>query len=129
MEEVPRLVAVATVLAVLSLVVLPAEGAERRGLIAGTVFQSNGLSLPGASVSVVAAADDPDSRKPRPWTAVSDARGEFAIRVPAGSMRYNVSVEAEGFEPQEKQVQVEWDQRVDVYFRLRPAVQPSENSQ
>ena len=96
--------------------------AERTGVVAGTVFQHSGFSLPGARVTVAPAPEDAsEGSKIKAQQAVTDSRGEFAVRVPAESMRYNVTVEAEGWQPAEKMVQVEWDQRVEVFFRLKPA--------
>ena len=54
-------------------------------------------------------------------SVTTDTRGEFAFRVPAGAMSYTVRVEADGWETAEKSVQTQWDQRVDVTFRLKPA--------
>jgi hypothetical protein len=106
---------------------LPEASAAKRkkapqsyAVIAGTVFEENGRSVPGARIVVTPLA--PEGEKPVTGRAegTSDSRGEFAVRVPSGSMRYNVRVEARGFEPAEKQVQVEWDQRLDIVFRLQP---------
>lgn len=100
-------------------------GAQRKrapqsfGVIAGSVFEESGRSLPGAKVKVTPLAEETSKAETRVLTGTSDSRGEFAIRVPAGSMRYNVRVEARGFEPEEKQVQMEWDQRVELFFRLK----------
>jgi len=108
----------------------PAEAQRRKqpqsyAVIAGTVFQETGLSLPGARITVTPLESEGGRRVTKAATETSNAQGEFAIRVPAGSMRYNVKVEARGFEPAEKEVQVEWDQRVEVFFRLK-AVQEAE---
>jgi hypothetical protein len=92
----------------------------RYGVVAGTVFEENGKSLPGAEVSVTPLGTESGGAV-KPLKAKSDSRGEFGIRVPAGSMRYNVRVEAKGFQAQEKEVLIEWDQRVDIFFRL-PAI-------
>lgn len=89
-------------------------------IIGGTVFHENGRSLPGARIIVTPLAEEGSKKVTGRTEGTSDSRGEFAIRVPAGSMRYNVRVEARGFEPAEKQVQVEWDQRLDLVFRLQP---------
>jgi hypothetical protein len=96
------------------------KGPQSYAVIAGTVFHESGMSLPGARVTVTPVPPEGSKKVTGAAAATSDSRGEFAIRVPAGSMRYNVKVEARGFEPAEKQVQVEWDQRVEVFFRLRP---------
>lgn len=90
-------------------------------LIAGTVFQKSGFSLRGARVTVRPAPEDGAVvSKKHVWKAVSDARGEFAIRVPAGAMRYTIRVEAKGWQPAEKSVTVHWDEHFDIFFRLKP---------
>ena len=90
------------------------------GVIAGTVFQPSGLSMRGAKVTVTPAPDqDPPPRDMKAFKGVTDHRGEFAFRVPGGSMRYTVRVEAKGHQPQEKMVTVEWDQRVNIFVRLK----------
>lgn len=96
------------------------KGPQSYAVIGGTVFHENGRSLPGARVIVTPLPEDGSKKVTGRTEGTSDSRGEFAIRVPAGSMRYNVRVEARGFEPAERQVQVEWDQRVDLVFRLQP---------
>lgn len=96
------------------------KGPQSYAVIGGTVFHENGRSLPGARVVVTPLPEEGSKKVTARMEATSDSRGEFAIRVPAGAARYNVRVEARGFEPAEKQVQVEWDQRVDLVFRLQP---------
>lgn len=120
------LVALAAVLSIAA----PAEAQRRKqpqsyAVIAGTVFQETGMSLPGAQITVTALESEGGRKVTKAVRGTSNPQGEFAIRVPAGSMRYNVRVEARGFEPAEKEVQVEWDQRVEVFFRLK-AVQGAE---
>ena len=101
----------------------PKKAAEAYALVAGSVFQKSGLSLPGAEVTVTAVPEETQAgkvRKPKPLKYVSDARGEFAVRLPAVPMRYTVSVKSAGFEEQEKQVTISGDERVDLFFRLEP---------
>jgi hypothetical protein len=94
---------------------------ESFGVIAGTVFHESGRSLPGAQITVTPKPSEGEtSRRTKALKAVADARGEFAIRVPAGAFSYNIRVEAKGFHPEEKQVTTNWDERVDIFFRLRP---------
>jgi hypothetical protein len=95
---------------------LVGRSASSFGVIAGRIVQESGRSLPGARVRVTPVADG--LRKPkRVCSLARQTCGEFAIRVPTGSMRYNVKVEARGFEPAEKQVQMEGDQRrVEIFF-------------
>lgn len=94
---------------------------EPSATIAGTVFRDSGFSLPGAKVTVEA---QPESgslrRKQKKVEVVSDARGEFAIRVPPVPMRYTVSVKAKGFKPDRKQVKIQGEERIDLFFRLEP---------
>jgi len=78
------------------------KGPQAYALISGSVFRDTGFSLPGAEVEVSAAPEPGIKPKVKKTRAVSDARGEFAIRVPAAPMRYTVSVKAKGFRPQEK---------------------------
>ena len=85
------------------------------GVIAGNVFNEIGRSVPGARV-FIAPEDAP--RKKR--QAASDGRGEFAVRVPAGTGRYVVTVEARGFAAQSKTVEVFESEKTSVTFLLEP---------
>jgi hypothetical protein len=84
---------------------------QGRALVAGSVFDSNGRSLPGCAVAVVSESDSK-----RKQQGLTDRRGEFAIRVPPGA--YTVSVTAKGFQPQQKTVQVEEGERSNTTFML-----------
>ena len=90
-------------------------------VVAGTVFQQSGFTLPGAQVTVTPVPEKGASgghlRKQKTY---SDRMGEFAVRVPAGAMRYTVSVKAKGWQPAEKTVQVQWSERTNIVFRLKP---------
>lgn len=104
----------------------PAEAAAKhvrpgeQVLVAGTVFRDPGFALPGAEVTV-SSVTPPDSRqKPRKWKAISDNRGEFAIRVPPGAVQYTITVTCKGFGSAEKTVSVEGQDRADVTFLLEP---------
>jgi hypothetical protein len=103
---------------------LPSLGAKKKAaepyvLLAGTVFRETGFALPNAEVVVI---PDPPPDAPRQKTkklqAVSDARGEFAFRLPTGNMRYIVRVSAKGFRNEEKSVTVQGEDRLDVTFQL-----------
>lgn len=91
-------------------------------LVTGTVFRDTGFTLGGAEVTLTPTPPEKPGEKPRvkmkPIKLASDPRGEFAFRVPAVPMRYNVSVRAAGFRAQQKPVSISGDERVDVYFRL-----------
>jgi hypothetical protein len=88
-------------------------------LLDGTVFKENGFALPNAEVVVI---PDPPPDAPRPkakkMQVVSDSRGEFAFRLPTGSMRYIIKVSAKGFRNEEKSVRVQGEDRLDVTFQL-----------
>jgi len=92
--------------------------AEPYGLVAGTVFQESGQVLRGAEITVRPDPEGKPSVKLRTATASSDARGEFAVRVPAFPMRYIVSVRAPGFRQQEKTAETSGEERVELFFRL-----------
>jgi hypothetical protein len=84
-------------------------------VVSGSVFEGNGYALPGADVIL---APEAQTQKTKPVEIVSDARGEFVIRVPPGPMHYTVSVGAKGFKSQRKTVNVEDQERVEVTFQL-----------
>ena len=82
------------------------------------MFRDSGFALPGADVVLRA---DPESgeRPAKPLQrAVSDARGEFAFRVPPAPMRYRVTASAKGFEAQDKEVFIQGEERMDVTLTL-----------
>ena len=95
-----------------------AMAAAPAAMLAGTVFTGTGFALRGAEL-IVTPADAPPGKNR--WRAVSDARGEFFLRLPPGPGKYNVSVQAPGLKPQEKQVSFTADERLDQNFVLEPA--------
>ncbi|MGH9862375.1 MAG: carboxypeptidase regulatory-like domain-containing protein [Candidatus Acidiferrales bacterium] len=84
-------------------------------LVVGSVFTAEGFALPGVAVSVKRKTD----AKPK-WRGVSDARGEFTLRLPAESASYDVTTKSEEYENQTKVVEVAGreKERVDIVFRL-----------
>jgi len=98
----------------------PKKGQEPYALIAGTVFRDTGFSLPGADVTVIPAPEAGSRAKVKKIKAISDARGEFAVRVPAVPMRYTVGVKASGYRAQDKSISITADERVELFFRLEP---------
>jgi hypothetical protein len=113
-------------LAAFSAIALAAGAKDRKAqapyaLVAGTVFQESGLSLPGARIEIVPAGELQGARKFKKLEAVSDSRGEFAFRVPVEEMTYKLTVRAAGYIPQEKTTQAAGEVRVDVFFRLEAA--------
>ena len=93
---------------------------ETYALVAGTVFSAGGYALPDAEVSLTPdpQADSP-ALKVRKLQTVSDPRGEFVFRVPAGAMHYLVTVvSVRGFRGAQKAVDVQGEERVDITFLL-----------
>lgn len=84
-------------------------------VLAGTVFNEGGFSLPGAEIRVRRAGE----KKVR-GEARSDRRGEFGIRVPAGP-EYEVTVVAKGYETQTRKFQAQLGTPGNFVFRMQPA--------
>ncbi|MGH9788351.1 MAG: carboxypeptidase-like regulatory domain-containing protein [Candidatus Acidiferrales bacterium] len=97
----------------------PALGGEKKKkpephtLVLGTTFTAEGLSLPGIPVAVTRKGD----KKPK-WRVTSDARGEFAVRLPAGPAVYEVATESKEHENQTQEVEVQGEESVSIVFRL-----------
>src|SRR5437868_2165348 len=79
------------------------EASELSAVIAGTVFRPPGFALPGAEIEITPETEG----KPKKWKVVSDARGEFALRVPPVPMKYSVNVKCNGYQPQHQTVAIE----------------------
>ncbi len=93
---------------------------EFLGLLAGTVFDSAGRSLPGARVTATA-EDDPKLE----IEVVSDPRGEFALRTPAfedpsRARAYTVRAERKGFAAAEKKADAYYGQKTNLNLLLSP---------
>lgn len=84
-------------------------------LIFGTVFTEQGFGLQGAKIAVRLAGE----KKVR-GRAISDRRGEFGVRVPAGA-EYEVTIEARGFTKAGRKVDAKTGQRLDFVARLQMA--------
>ncbi len=74
---------------VVGLVPLAVTAANDEAILFGTVFTDSHLSLPGAKV--VAHREDVPKKK---YRAVTNYRGEYRIRVPAGDATYVISASA-----------------------------------
>ena len=102
-----------------------AAGKERKkkalATIAGTVFRDPGFALRGAEVILEPAPEGATSVKVKKMRAVSDGRGEFAFYVPAAQMRYQLTVQAQGLQPEKRYVTIAGEERQDVYVTLKPA--------
>jgi Carboxypeptidase regulatory-like domain len=71
-------------------------------VVAGTVFRDPGFSQPGAAV-VLALKSAPQKKLQQ---QTSDARGEFAFRVPPGPNTYIVTATLKGFKPAREEIEV-----------------------
>ena len=100
---------------------LPAKSfADDPSVIAGTTFREPGFALPGVEVTLTLKTPPEKGKAPKPQKLKSDARGEFAFRVPSGKAVYLVTVKASGYVSQEKAVELAGgSERVDVYFTLK----------
>jgi hypothetical protein len=97
------------------------EASAPFALIAGTVYKPPGFSLPGAEVTVSPEQPEASGTKLKKSQAVTDARGEFALRVPAVPAKWRVDVKMNGYRPGQKSVSIEGKQRVDLSMVLDPA--------
>jgi hypothetical protein len=99
-------------------------GAEPFAVIGGTAYRPPGLSLPGVRVRVRREpSGNSDKLSLKPIEVVSDARGEFAIRVPAVPSKWIVDVSAKGYKSESKSVTIEGEQRLELSFVLEPEVE------
>lgn len=93
----------------------PIFGLESYAVIAGTVFRESGLAFAGAEVVL---SPQTPSKKNRKQSTRANGRGEFAFRVPAAPMEYDLSVAMQGYRPETKRVKIVGDERVDQNFLL-----------
>jgi hypothetical protein len=111
-------------LAILAAWALAAAGKSGKpepfALIAGSVFRDTGFSLAGAELIVEPAPEAKAPVKFKRIKTVTDARGEFAVRVPSVPMRYTVSVKAQRYRLDKKEVSIDGEGRVELFFRLEP---------
>jgi hypothetical protein len=91
-------------------------------IIFTTVFTEQGFALPGARVRVRRS----DEKKFR-WEAMSDSRGELAVRVPQDS-EYEITVEARGYKMQSRKVNGSEGNRADLTIRMEPQSEPHPDS-
>lgn len=89
------------------------EKPKPHALLLGSIFTAEGLSLPGVPVTITLKA----ARKPR-WRAVSDRRGEFAIRLPAGRATYEVTTHSKEHQNETKTVEIYGEESVSIIFQL-----------
>jgi len=96
------------------------QGAET-ALLTGTVFRDPGFAFPGVQVLLEPVSEGKTSVKVKKMKATTDSRGEFGFRVPSAAMRYTLKFQAEGFQPETKEVVVSGPERQDIFITLKPA--------
>jgi hypothetical protein len=83
-------------------------------LVRGTIFTERGLALPGAELRIRRSAE-----KKFRWQAISNSRGDFAVRVKMGS-DYEVLVRAKGYQDLVLPVDAKTGERYkDLVFRMQ----------
>jgi hypothetical protein len=92
----------------------PQNSDAPHAVVAGAVFRESGFSLPGATVTLAVK----DAPKIKRLQSASDARGEFAFRVPPGAATYLVRASMKGFQPAEKEISIMDEERVEVTLTL-----------
>lgn len=93
-----------------------ASKSKEYALIFGTVWDLQGRPVGGVPVKIRRESD-----KKAKWALISDARGEFAQRVPAGRADYVVWADLKGPKDSPKietKVHIENDERVDIGLHL-----------
>ena len=97
----------------------PAAQRSAYAIVAGSVFRESGFSLPGATVTLAPKG----VTKSKNLKSVTDARGEFAFRVPAAPANYLLTAAMKGFKTAEAEAAVGGEERVDVTLVLSPESQ------
>lgn len=89
--------------------------AEPQALLFGTVFRGSYLSLPGAKVVAFN-----EARPKKKYRTVTNYRGEYRIRVPAGDATYIVTASAPRFQAASRPVQVYGVDKTTANLILKP---------
>jgi hypothetical protein len=90
-------------------------------LIAGTVYRPPGFALAGAQVVVAPEQPEASGVRLKKTEAVTNGRGEWAIRVPSVPAKWRVDVKSNGYRPEQRSVSVEREQRLELSIILEPA--------
>jgi hypothetical protein len=91
---------------------------EPYGTVAGTVYRDPGFALEGAEVTVTPETGEREGVKFKKQQTTTNARGEFAVRVPPVPMKYRVDVKLSKYQPQIQTVEIEGEQRKELSFVL-----------
>ena len=103
-----------------------AEPPAAYALLAGTVYRPPGFALPGVTVLVTPLEPEVNGAKLKKSQVVTDARGEWTVRVPPVPAKWRVDVKVNGYRPEQRTVAVEGEQRVDVSVVLEPSAASKE---
>ncbi len=85
-----------------------------QAVVAGTVFTREGFALRGIRVAI----RHKDDKKPK-WKAVTDARGEFVLRLPRASGEYEITAGSKNYQNETRSITIEAAERFNLIFRLR----------
>ena len=85
----------------------------------GSVFRSDGRSLPGAQVELARVEADGSTKKLD--SRVSNGTGSFAFRLPPDRARYRVTAKADGMQPATEEVNIDGAAIFRVALSLSPA--------
>jgi len=91
---------------------------EPFALLVGSCFHGEGFSLPGARIRVEIQPEEGKHSQVKKWQTISDTRGEFALRLPAGRHSFLIKASREGFTPLEKTVSFVQDERQNVILKF-----------
>jgi hypothetical protein len=102
---------------------------EAYALLAGTVYRPPGFALAGVELKIEPEQSESNGVRLKRLEAVTDARGEWSVRVPSVPAKWRVDVKVNGYRPEQRSVSVEGEHRVDLSIILEPARQPKEATQ
>ena len=112
------LVLAACLVGVLLVCAALAGAEETYGVIGGSVFRETGHAFPGVPVQLTPLKP---SKKWKVQKAVTNGRGEYAFRVPAAEMEFDLAVKIDGYRPETKRVKIVGEERIDQNFLLEKA--------
>lgn len=107
----------------------PSTASEPYSLIAGTVYRPPGFAFPGAAVTLTPEQPSANGVKLKKASAITDARGEWALRVPPVPAQWRVDVKVDKYRPEQRSVSIIGEQRVDLSIILEPVKSSPEPAQ
>ena len=91
---------------------------EPFALLVGTCTNDEGFSLPGATIRVEMQSNEEKHGKVKRWQTISDARGEFALRLPPGRHTFLVHGSRAGFASSRGTVSFVQDERQNIILKF-----------